>query len=499
MRLWRDLGLIAAILLSIAAAGIGGSQAQDLRVALQDDPDSLDPAINQSFVGRHVLQSLCDKIVDLDAQGRIIPMLATSWSWSGDGMALSLTLRPGVTFHDGTAFDAEAVRFNLDRALSLPASRRKAEVEAIAGLEVTGPLAITIKLKRPSIPLLSALTDRAGMMVSPVAAKSSDMTAHPVCAGPYRFVERRAQERIVLARFPAHWRAASYHFDTVVFRPQPDSSIRLLNLRAGQFDIIERLAPSDVAATEADRSLRVVPVTGLGYYNMTFNLANGAGANPALTAEIRHAIDLAIDRNAINQVAFDGRYQAGNQPFPPGSPWYDETNKVRSADPAEAKRLMAGRKIRFTLMVPTDPERGQVAQMIQAMLAEIGITVEIQRLELISLLDRARQGQFEAHIVGWSGRPDPDLNITPMLTCGASLNDGHYCNAAFEALLTQARAMADPAARKLLYDRIIGMLQTDLPTLYLYHSKWIYAHRAGITGLSTVPDGILRLDGVKPI
>jgi peptide/nickel transport system substrate-binding protein len=150
-------------------------------------------------------------------------------------------------------------------------------------------------------------------------------------------------------------------------------------------------------------------------------------------------------------------------------------------------------------MVPTDPERGQVAQMIQAMLAEIGITMRIQQVELISLLERARQGQFEAHIVGWSGRADPDLNITPQLTCGASLNDGKYCNRDFEALLTEARAIADPAARKPIYDRIIGVLLTDLPTLYLYHSKWIYAHRAGITGLTKVPDGVLRLDGVKPL
>lgn len=496
----RRIALLLALLLAAAAP----ARAQgDLRIALQDDPDSLDPAINWTFVGRHVLQSLCDKLVDLDEQGEIVPMLAKSWAWDEDGRALTFRLRDGVVFHDGTPFNAEAVRFNLDRSLTLRASRRRAEIEAIERIEVADPMTVRLVLKQPSVPLLAALSDRAGMMVSPaaVAAAGEGFSRAPVCAGPYRFVEHRPQDRLVLERFPAHWRAADYHFDRLVFRPMPDSTVRLLNLRSGAVDLIERLGPNDLAQVRTERALAVNEVTGLGYYALTFNVG-GTSANPVLakSAAARQAIGLAIDREAVNQVAFAGAYQPGNQPFAPDSPWYDKARPVPGRDVAAAKAKLAEagvKELAFELLVPTDPERMQVAQVVQSMLAEVGIALRIQSVELVSLLDRARRGEFQAHLIGWSGRSDPDLNISPMLACGASGNDGKYCSEALEAALAAGRANADPAARRAAYTRAVGVLLDEAPIAYLYHAKWIFAHRAGLQGLRAVPDGIVRVDGVK--
>ena len=135
--------------------------------------------------------------------------------------------------------------------------------------------------------------------------------------------------------------------------------------------------------------------------------------------------------------------------------------------------------------------------MIQVMLGEIGVTVEVQATELMTLLDTARQGDFEAHLVGWSGRVDPDLNITPMLACGAAGNDAHYCSEELDQVLTKARATADVEERKAAYDEAIQVLLRDLPIVYLYHSQWIYAHDAALKGFEPFPDGILRLRGVK--
>ena len=489
---------IRGVMLALGVLWAAPASAQStLSIALQDDPDTLDPALNWTFVGRHVLQSLCDKLVDIDAEGTIVPMLAQSWEWSGDGRALTLHLREGATFHDGTPVDAEAVRFNLDRDLTLRGSRRRTDIDVIAGMEVLDARTLRLKLKQPSIPLLAAFTDRAGMMVSPrAAAADPDFGAHPVCSGPYRFVERRAQDRIVLERFPAHWRAADYHVDRLVFRGQPDSNVRLLNLRAGQADLIERLGPNDVEATLRNRDLRVAEVVGLGFYNLTFNVANGAGVNPALTRDVRRALDLAIDRDLINRVAFNGAYQPGNQPFPPGSPYYDTAHPVVPGDAEAAKALLGGRRVGLDLLVPTDPERTQVAQIIQSMAAEAGIDVRIQSIELISLLDRARQGQFQAYLVGWSGRVDPDLNVSPLLGCGASGNDGKYCNQGLETVLAAARATGDMAQRKPLYAQATGLIRDDAPTIYLYHSKWIFALRAGVHGFIPLPDGVMRFEGV---
>ncbi len=499
----RFLTAAAALTLS-AFVGAPALAQQELRIALQDDPDTLDPATNWSFVGRHVLQSLCDKIVDIDQKGTIVPMLATSWSWSEDGRELTLKLREGVTFHDGERFDAEAVRYNLDRALNLKASRRRAEIDVIDKIEVADHQTVKLILKQPSVPLVAALADRAGMMISPKAAQAAgeNFTRQPVCSGPYRFVEHRAQDRIVLEKFPGHWRASDYAFDRLIYRGMSDSNVRLQNLRAGQIDLIERLSATDYGTVQKDKGLQIVEVTGLGYYAVTFNFANGPDANPAVAQKraVREALDLAVDREAINQVVFEGRFAPGNQPFPPDSIWYDKATPVRARDlPAAREKLKqaSAEGTEIELLVPTDPERQQVAQMLQAMLSEIGIKVRVQSTELMSLLDRSKQGKFQAHLIGWSGRVDPDLNITPLLGCGASGNDGRYCNKDLDAVLAEARIIADPEARRAKYRQAVGLLREDLPLVYLYHPRWIFAANAKIAGLKAYPDGIIRLNGVK--
>ena len=172
--------------------------------------------------------------------------------------------------------------------------------------------------------------------------------------------------------------------------------------------------------------------------------------------------------------------------------------RERDLAAAKAKVTEAGvAKPVVELLVPTDPERQQVAQMVQAMLAEAGIELRIQSVELISLLARAKQGNFQAHLVGWSGRVDPDLNITPLLSCGAAGNDGKYCSQALEKALAAGRATAEVPVRKAAYNESVGVLLGDLPLVYLYHAKWIFAFRAAVTGFRAYPDGIIRLDGVE--
>ncbi|WP_029030272.1 ABC transporter substrate-binding protein [Salinarimonas rosea] len=492
-------GIATAALISAPAAA---QDRQVLSIGLQDYPDTLDPATNWSFVGRHVLQQLCDKLVDIDGEGEIVPMLAESWTFDETGTVLTMTLRGDAVFHDGTPVDAEAVAYNLERALTMPTSRRAAEIKAIDTVEAVDTRTVRITLTEPSVPLLAALADRAGMIVSPAAAEElgDRFTSEPVCSGPYRFVEHVAQDRIVLEKFADHYDAGRYAFDEVVFRGAPDSSVRLLNLRSGQLDLIERLSATDVASVEADPALTVAPVIGLGYYGLTVSIG-GDGAHPTLSQQqaVREAISLAIDREVLNQVVFDGQFAAGNQPFPPTSPFYSDEKPVqgRDVEAARAKLAEAGvENLGFELLVPTDAERQQVAQIIQSMLSEIGITMEIRPTELMTLLDVARQGDFQMHLVGWSGRVDPDLNITPMLACGAAGNDAQYCSEELDAVLADARATSDLATRRAAYEDAVDILLHDLPIIYLYHAQWIFAHDADLQGFDPFPDGIIRLGGV---
>ncbi len=498
------LALAATLAFGGMAATAAPAAAQSvLKIGLQDDPDTLDPATNWSFVGRHVLQSLCDKIVDIDANGQIIPMLAASWQWSADSKTLTLKLRNDAVFHDGTKVDAAAIKYNLERALNAKFSRRKPEISAINTVDVVDPTTVQINLKSPSVPLLAALSDRAGMIISPAAGEKlgEKFTDAPVCSGPYKFVERVVQDRIVLEKFAQYYDAKKYSFDRLIYRGMPDSNVRLLNLRSGQLDLIERLAATDVEAVKKDKALAVDPVVGLGYYGITFSIdGEGANLDAGKKAAIREAFSLAIDREAISNVVFDGQASIGNQPFPPSSPFYDKKFPVpaRDLDAAKKKMAEAGVKtVNLELLVPTDAERQQVATLIQAMVQEIGINVSIKPTELMTLLDIARQGKFQSHLVGWSGRVDPDLNITPMLSCGAPTNDAHYCNKELDATLDKARSIGDVAARQAEYSKAIAILQKDLPIVYLYHSQWIFAHNSNITGMKPAPDGIIRLAGVS--
>src|SRR5438046_353967 len=216
--------LIFVALATLAAV----ANAQTLRIGLAEDPDVLDPTMARTFVGRIVFAGLCDKLLDLNERLTIVPQLATSYEWSADNKTLTLKLRSGVTFHDGEKFDAQAVKYNLERHKNMQGSNRRGELAVVSSVEAVDPSTVRIHLSAPFAPLLAVLTDRAGMMVSPKAAQAAGdkFGAKPVCSGPFRFVERIAQDRIVLERDPNYWNKAAVHFDRIVYLPIVDSTVR---------------------------------------------------------------------------------------------------------------------------------------------------------------------------------------------------------------------------------------------------------------------------------
>ncbi len=481
-----------------------GASAQHLRIGLAEDPDLLDPHQARTFVGRLVFTALCDKLVDIDENLKIVPRLATEWSISEDGKTITMKLRQGVSFHDGEKFDAAAAKYNLERALTLPESRRKSEIAAIASVDAVDDYTIRLNLKEPSSPLMSQLTDRAGMMVSPKAAKEmgANLAAKPVCSGPFRFVERVQNDRIVLERFADYWNKARIHFDKVTFTPIPDATVRLANLQSGQLDLIERLLPTDIPAVKADRRLVLQPVVGLGYASFSINVGQTERARTPLGQDprVREAIELAIDRNIINQVVFNGEFTPGNQPVPPNSPFYAKTVPIPKRDLAKAKELLkaAGHpNLSFEMQVPNDTQQQQVAQVIQGMLREAGIDMKIVSMEFATVLQNQTKRNYQTSLVGWSGRPDPDGNIHVFLKHGAPLNETDYNNPEVDRLLDAARTTYDTAKRQDLYTRAAELYLKDRPIMYLYHQKWLFAHSAKLAGFKPLPDAMIRLENVR--
>ena len=496
--------LLAALLLSASALVALPAAAADLRIGLQEDPDVLDPDQSRTFVGRIVYASLCDKLVDITPELEIVPMLATAWSWSEDGKVLTMDLREGVVFHDGTPFDAQAVKANIERSKTLPESRRKSEVQSIESVEVTGPMQVAITVNEPDATLLAQLSDRAGMMISPTAASAAgaDFGANPVCSGPFVFKERIQQDRIVLTRFADYWNADAIHFDSVTFLPIPDTTVRLANLRSGDLDMLERLAATDAASVKADSRLVYADAVSLGYQGITINIGNGErGDNPfGNDPRLRQAFELTLDRDAINQVVFEGVFAPGNQPFPPTSPWYDKEVPIPTRDIAKAKELMkeAGHEtFELEVQVANNPVQTQLMQVVQSMATEAGFIVRLKSMEFASLLADQTAGNYQASQVGWSGRTDPDGNIHQFLTCNGGINDSKYCNPEVDALLDKARTSNDIAVRKESYDAALKILSQDLPIIYLYHQTWIWALDGKVEGFVPFPDGMIRLQDVK--
>jgi peptide/nickel transport system substrate-binding protein len=496
----------AAFLLS---ATLAGANAQTLRIGLAEDPDLLDPTLARTYVGRIVFASLCDKLVDISPELEIVPQLATEWQWTDGNKGLVMKLRQGVKFQDDEPFDAAAVKFNIERHLKLPGSNRKAEISAVTGVDIIDDHTVKLVLSQPFAPLLAALTDRAGMMVSPKAAQAAqasggDFSAHPVCAGPYKFVERVAQDRIVLERFADYWNRDAVKFDKVMFLPIPDSTVRLANLQSGGLDLIERVAAADVETVKKESRLKFAEITSLAYQGITVNLNNGPKSKNPLgqDARVRQALELSIDRAALNQVVFNGLFEPGNQWEPAANPYYVKSLPMPGRDVAKAKQLLAEAKVpnpSFTLMVPTNPETLQAAQVIQSMAAETGFDIKIQATEFASALDIAVKGDYEGFLIGWSGRTDPDGNIYNFVACKAppALNTGHYCNQDVDKELDAAREAEAPPERLAHYAKVAERTLADRPLIYLWHQKWLYAMSARLAGFTPYPDGLIRPQGMK--
>jgi peptide/nickel transport system substrate-binding protein len=496
-----------AVLMMAVVLTVGAASAQTtLRIGLAEDPDILDPTLNRTFVARIVFASLCDKLVDINPELEIVPQLATEWHWVNDNKGLVMTLRRGVKFHDGEPMDAAAVKYSLERHLTMPGSNRKAELGPLKSVEIVDDHTVKLVLERPYAPLLAQLTDRAGMIVSPKTAEAEGdkFGEHPVCAGPFKFTERVAQDRIVLDRFADYWNKDAIHFDRVTFLPIPDATVRLANLQSGQLDLIERLAATDLDTAKKDSRLKTAGITSLAYNDILINTNNGERSKNPLGQDqrVREALEDSIDRDALNQVVFNGEFTPGNQWEAPSSPWYVKSMPIPPRDVVKARALLAAAGAphpSFTLMVPNNTEPLRVAQVIQSMASEAGFDIKIQATEFASSLDLAQRGDFEAYLIGWSGRTDPDGNLYNFVACKAppALNASRYCNAEVDAELDAERTGGTQEERMTHFAKIAAITLVDRPLIYLNHLKWLYAMSTRLTGFTTYPDGLIRPQGLE--
>ena len=508
----RKIALLAIGLIVLLAAP-AAAQKKTLVVALNQDPDILDPTLGRTYVGRIVFSQMCEKLYEIDAQLRIHPQLAAELPQISDaGRTVTIKLRPNVKFNDGTPMDADSVKFSLDRHREMKGSNRRSELAPVAAVEVADRLTVRLRLKAPFSPLLAQLTDRAGMPVSPAAVKKlgDKFGTAPVCVGPWQFVERVAQDRIVVERSSHYFDPGQAKFERIVFRIMPDDNVRLANLRSGDVDVMHQVTPTDATALKKEGRFQVSNVTGLGYQGVTINLRNKTGKTQppgdlgtplANDPRVREAFDLSIDREALNQVAWDGLFTPGCTPIPPISVFFDKSRKCPARDVARARKLLAEAGLpnghSFEMVIVNNPRERRVGEIVQQMAREAGFNISLRPQEFASALKDSDDGKFQAFLIGWSGRVDPDGNIHHNQTCKGALNATHACDERVDALLNKAREVSDVDQRRALYREAIDMFTARRNIVYIYHPNYLLAYAKNLKGYQPVPDGLIRIKGTS--
>jgi peptide/nickel transport system substrate-binding protein len=282
-----------------------------------------------------------------------------------------------------------------------------------------------------------------------------------------------------------------------------DSTVRLANLKSGGLDLTERLLATDIKEVRADSKLKLSTALELGYVGITLNIANGEKSKGPLGqfAKVRQALELSLDRDAINQVVFNGEFVPGNQWINPEHSYYQKSLPIPKRDVAKAKALIkeAGvtGPVSVDFMVPQGAENKADSEVVQAMAAEAGIDMKIRVTEFATSLKQGEQGEYQAYLIGWSGRTDPDGNSFIFFKTKAPQNNSGISSPEVDKALDDARLTSDPAKRKAIYEVAAKIVNTEIPILYLYHRKVLVAHTTKVEGFKPVPDGLVRVVGLR--
>jgi len=506
--------LALLVVLAVTAAAQAGSRSSQkeggtLTVGMTaGEPDALDPTLARTFSGREVFLTFCEKLYDLNAKAQIVPQLASALpTISKDKLTVTIPLRKGIKFNDGTPFNAAAVVQTIQRDLTLTGSARKSEISPITSEQAVGQYRVVIHLSTPYSPLTAQFADRAGMIMSPAQLnKLGDKFAQgPICVGPFTYQSRVAGDSITVVKSPYYYNKKNVHLDKIVFKVENDAAAAAAALKAGDLQALDGIDSTQLQGIKADTNLRIIKETGLGYQGLTLNIGNkngllkgysNVGTPIASNANLREAFEMAIDRKAMNKVVFGGTVLPGCTPISPSSAWYDPSVKCTPYNPTQAKKLVAASGVSnptVHLMVPTGTAALRQAQFMQSEEAAVGIHLVIDSTDFVTSLSKADAGTYDTFQIGWSGRVDPDGNIYQFVATTGSQNDSGYSNPRVDLILNNARKASTNEARQVLYRAAQKLILADRPLIYLYHP----VTRAGVsTSLKTVslyPDTLLRV------
>lgn len=493
---------------SVSGEGKTFEDGGDLVMALSSEPDRLDPTTSSSLYTRYVMQTMCQKLYDIDANGEITPMLATAMpSISKDGKTVRIPVKDGVKFADGTDFNAEAVKTTIERGLNLEESSRSAELGPINTVKAVDDQTLEVTFDQPFAPFTAALADRAGMIMSPTALKKEgdDFGDAPVCVGPFKFQKRIAQTSIKVVKDSNYYDADSVHLDSITYQIMSDANIRAANIRSGDVQVADTISPQDVDALQEEKGIGLLQSNSLGYQGLTVNM--GFGDNPdnfktplGQDPKVREALSMAIDRKALVNTVFNGWFSPACSGIAPDSPFASKaSNECVDYDPEGAKKLLKDAGVELPLKVNMKVSNTQdtlrFAQAIQAATKEAGFEISVQPMEYTALLDAQDRGDYELIQLGWSGRVDPHGNLYTFHYPGAGNNVTGEDDDKLSDLLTRAGEATDMKERNDLYGQASQRIAEINSIIYLYRQKNLTAYTDDVAGIEVYSDGVVHLSG----
>lgn len=471
-------------------AGSGGT----FVAAISAQPDQLDPHQTTAYASFQVLENVYDTLVvpnpdDLTFE----PSLATDWETSEDGLTWTFTLRDDVTFHDGSELDSADVVYTFRRIIDeeLQNAYRFATVEDVRAPD---PTTVEFVLSEPTPNLLDHVGSYKGVAILPEgAAEDLDLATEANGTGPFR-LEDVGADGITLTAFEDYW-GEGPGVDEVEFRFISEPTTALTALQTGEVHWTDNVPAQRVEELQGSGDVTVETVPSVDYWYMAVNFARP----PFDRAEVREAIALALDREAIADAAQFGLARVNQTAIPEESFWYhDYAPYERDVDAARDLLAEAGvEDLTMGLMVTDEyPETVEVAQVIAANLDEVGITVDIQTEQFSTWLDRQGAGDFDAFLLGWLGNLDPYGYYHSQHVCEGENNYQGYCDPETDELLERAATEADEDARKELYDEAAERIVDANSYIYLYNPSVVQAWTDEVSGYELRPDRAINLETV---
>lgn len=522
---WSALGLMMVLVLSLVLSacsgksaggdgdGEGGNKASGKDTLIYGrggDSTSLDPITTTEGEAFKVTENIYESLLTYgDKDTTVQPALAEKWEASDDGLTYTFYLRKGVKFHDGTDFNAEAVIVNFERWMNGDAEKfpyytmfggfKSEEGHVIKEITAKDDHTVVFTLKRPQAPFLKNIAMSPFGISSPAAIEKygDDLRSNPVGTGPFKFVEWKANDRIVLEKYDGYWLKDYPKLKQVIFKTIPENSARLNALQTGEIDLMDGLNPSDLDKVKSDSKLQLFerPSMNVGYVGLTVT------RKPLDNKLVRQALNHAVDKKAIIDSFYGGFAEPAKNPMPPSLEGYDDSTEEYPYDVEKAKALLkeAGFPDGFEMELwampvarPYMPEGMKVAEVLQASFEKIGVKAKIVTYDWATYLDKASKGEADSFLLGWTGdNGDPDNFIYTLLdkdSIGGN-NYTYFANEELHKILIEAQTVTDQAKRNELYKQAQAIVHDEAPWIPLVHSTPMMAGTADIANFIPHPTG----------